>query len=62
LGEVLAQEAPRADMIVGVPDSAIPARLASAVLGPLQRGLTKNRYIGRTFIQPDDRLRKTGVG
>ncbi len=65
LGEALAQEAPAAaDMVVGVPDSATPAAIGFALASgiPYNEGLTKNRYIGRTFIQPDDRLRRTGVG
>ena len=51
-------------MVVGVPDSATPAAIGFARESgiPYNEGLTKNRYIGRTFIQPDDRLRKTGVG
>lgn len=64
LGEQLAREAPvEADLVIGVPDSAIPAAIGYAMaLGiPYSEGLTKNRYIGRTFIQPDDRLRRTGV-
>lgn len=64
LGEALAREAPAdADIVVGVPDSATPAAIGYAIASglPYTEGLTKNRYIGRTFIQPDDRLRKAGV-
>jgi amidophosphoribosyltransferase len=64
MGRVLAQESPaEADIVVGVPDSATPAAIGYAMqLGlPYTEGLTKNRYIGRTFIQPDDDLRKIGV-
>ncbi len=64
LGEQLAREAPvAADIVIGVPDSATPAAIgyASASGIPYTEGLTKNRYIGRTFIQPDDRLRQVGV-
>jgi len=64
LGEALASEAPAdADIVVGVPDSATPAAIGYAIASglPYTEGLTKNRYIGRTFIQPDDRLRKAGV-
>lgn len=64
LGEVLAAEAPvAADVVVGVPDSATPAAIGYAAASgiPYTEGLTKNRYIGRTFIEPDDRLRKSGV-
>ncbi len=64
LGEELAREAPAdADVVVGVPDSATPAAIGYARASgiPYSEGLIKNRYIGRTFIQPDDRLRRTGV-
>ncbi|MEZ4767661.1 MAG: amidophosphoribosyltransferase [Caldilineales bacterium] len=64
LGEALAREAPAdADIVVGVPDSATPAAIGYAIASdlPYTEGLTKNRYIGRTFIQPDDRLRRSGV-
>ncbi len=64
LGEELAREAPvEADIVIGVPDSSTPAAigLANALDIPFTEGLTKNRYIGRTFIQPDDRLRQMGV-
>ncbi|MCB0199084.1 MAG: amidophosphoribosyltransferase [Caldilineae bacterium] len=64
LGRVLAREAPAdADIVVGVPDSATPAAIGYAIESGLTytEGLTKNRYIGRTFIQPDDRLRRAGV-
>ncbi len=64
LGEALAHEAPAvADIVVGVPDSATPAAIGYAIASalPYTEGLIKNRYIGRTFIQPDDRLRRAGV-
>lgn len=64
LGAELAREAPaEADVVVGVPDSATPAAIgyAQAADIPYSEGLTKNRYIGRTFIQPDDQLRKSGI-
>lgn len=64
LGEILAEESPAAaDIVVGVPDSARPAAVGYAnVLGiPYSEGLIKNRYIGRTFIQPDERLRRSGA-
>jgi amidophosphoribosyltransferase len=64
MGRVLAQEAPAdVDLIIGVPDSAIPAAIGFAHHSgiPYGEGLTKNRYIGRTFIQPDDELRKQSV-
>jgi amidophosphoribosyltransferase len=61
LGRELAREAPvRADLVVGVPDSAIPAAIGYAQeLGiPYGEALVRNRYIGRTFIQPDQSLRQ----
>ncbi len=65
LGRELAKEhpAPTADVVMGVPDSAIPAALGySQAAGiPFIEGLVKNRYVGRTFIQPDQRLREIGV-
>ncbi len=64
LGEQLAREHPtEADMVMGVPDSATPHAIGYAAASGISfgEGLIKNRYIGRTFIQPDDRLRKRGV-
>lgn len=64
LGRQLAREAPAAaDIVVGVPDSATPHAIGYSLESglPYTEGLTKNRYIGRTFIQPDDHLRKVGV-
>jgi len=64
MGQRLAQEAPvEADLVIGVPDSATPAAIGFAQASgiPYSEGLTKNRYIGRTFIQPDDHLRRLGV-
>ncbi len=64
MGRVLAQEAPAdADIVVGVPDSATPHAIGYSLESgiPYSEGLTKNRYIGRTFIQPDDQLRKVGI-
>jgi amidophosphoribosyltransferase len=65
LGRILAEEsAPEsADVVIPVPDTSIPAAIAySACSGiPYNEGFVKNRYIGRTFIQPTDSLRKQGV-
>ncbi len=64
LGEVLAAESPAdADLVVGVPDSATPAAIGYAIASgiPYTEGLIKNRYIGRTFIEPSERLRQSGV-
>lgn len=61
LGRQLAIESPvDADVVVGVPDSAIPAAIGYSLESgiPYTEGLTKNRYIGRTFIQPDQQLRR----
>ena len=55
MGELLAEQAPaEADMVMGVPESGIPAAegFAQAVGIPYGQGLVKNRYIGRTFIAP----------
>jgi amidophosphoribosyltransferase len=64
LGRQLARESHvEADIVIGVPDSATPAAIGYAQESglPYTEGLTKNRYIGRTFIQPDDQLRKDSV-
>jgi len=64
MGEELAREAPAAaDVVVPLPDSAVPAAIgyARAAGIPYAEALIKNRYIGRTFIQPDQRLREVGV-
>ncbi|MEM9955643.1 MAG: amidophosphoribosyltransferase [Chloroflexota bacterium] len=64
MGQVLAKESPAdADLVIGVPDSATPAAIGFAAQSgiPFGEGLTKNRYIGRTFIQPEDGLRKQSV-
>lgn len=64
MGQVLAQEEPaEADLVIGVPDSATPAAIGYSFASgiPFGEGLTKNRYIGRTFIQPDELLRKQSV-
>ncbi len=64
LGLELAKENPiEADVVIPVPDSSIPAAIGySSFSGiPYNDGFIKNRYIGRTFIQPTDSLRKQGV-
>ncbi len=64
LGEELACEAPaEADVVIPVPDSSVPAAIGYARASgiPYNDGFIKNRYIGRTFIQPTDTLRKQGV-
>ena len=64
LGRQLAREAPAdADIVVPVPDSGTPHAIGYAQESglPYTEGLIKNRYIGRTFIQPTDRLRRASV-
>jgi amidophosphoribosyltransferase len=64
LGKMLAQEAPvEADVVTGVPDSSISAAIgyAEATGIPYELGMIKNRYVGRTFIQPSQELREQGV-
>ena len=64
LGAQLAREHPAdADMVIGMPDSATAAAVGySQESGlPFVEGLVKNRYVGRTFIQPDQRIREMGV-
>ena len=64
MGAELAKEFPvDADVVIGVPDSATAAAVGySQESGiPFTEGLVKNRYVGRTFILPDQRLRELGV-
>ena len=64
MGRELARQAPvDADLVIGVPDSATAAAIGySHEAGiPYAEGLVKNRYVGRTFIQPDQRMRDQGV-
>lgn len=64
LGRELAREHPAdADVVMGVPDSATAAAIGYAQESgiPFVEGLVKNRYVGRTFIQPDQRIREVGV-
>lgn len=63
-GKMLAQEHPvDADVVIGVPDSSISASIGYAEASgiPYEIGLIKNKYIGRTFIQPSQELRERGV-
>jgi amidophosphoribosyltransferase len=65
MGRELAKEHPaEADIVIGVPDSATPAAIGYALQSgiPFTEGLIKNRYIGRTFIQPHQHLRERGIG
>jgi amidophosphoribosyltransferase len=64
LGRRIAKESPvNADIVFGVPDSGIPAAIgfsqASGI--PYGEGLIKNRYVGRTFIQPTQTMRELGL-
>ena len=64
MGAGLAEEYPvEADLVMGVPDSATAAGIGYSVKSgiPLAEGLIKNRYVGRTFIEPDQRIRDLGV-
>jgi amidophosphoribosyltransferase len=64
MGERLAEEAPvEADLVLPIPDSGTPSAIgfARATGIPFSEGLIKNRYVGRTFIQPDQGLREQGV-
>jgi amidophosphoribosyltransferase len=65
MGAELAREHPAlsADIVIPVPDSGTPAALGFAEASgiPFGEGLIKNRYIQRTFIQPDQRMRDLGV-
>ncbi len=64
MGRQLAREAPvEADLVVGVPDSGLTAALGYASESgiPLQFGLVRNHYVGRTFIEPEQRVRDFGV-
>ncbi len=63
-GKILFQESPAdADIVVGVPDSSLSAAAGYAEASglPYEMGLIKNKYIGRTFIQPSQALREKGV-
>jgi len=64
MGELLAAQAPvEADLVMGVPESGVPAAegFARASGIPYGQGLVKNRYIGRTFIAPDQQARGDAV-
>lgn len=64
MGRQLAREYPvDADIVMGIPDSATAAGLGYARESgiPFTEGLIKSRYIGRTFIQPEQRIREVGI-
>lgn len=63
-GQILARQSPcKADFVISVPDSGTSAALgySEASKIPFQEGLIKSRYVGRTFIQPSQRIRDLGV-
>src|SRR4029077_12624836 len=64
MGEQLAAEAPaEADLVLPIPDSGTPAAIGffRRARSPFSEGRIKNRYVGRTFIQPDQALREQGI-
>lgn len=64
LGKALAKEHPiKGDVVTGVPDSSLSAAIGYAEASglPYEMGLIKNRYVGRTFIEPSQSLREQGV-
>jgi amidophosphoribosyltransferase len=64
LGKRLAIESPvEADIVIAVPDSGIPAAIGFSQSSgiPYAEGLIKNRYVGRTFIQPTQAMRESGI-
>ncbi|HUB43834.1 MAG TPA: amidophosphoribosyltransferase [Acetobacteraceae bacterium] len=64
IGLELAREAPAAaDVIVPVPDSGVPAAMGFAAESgiPFELGIIRNHYVGRTFIEPTDKVRHLGV-
>ena len=64
IGAELAREAAApADIVIPVPDSGVPAAIgyAQAANLPFELGLIRNHYVGRTFIEPSDRIRHLGV-
>ncbi|MEL6160286.1 MAG: amidophosphoribosyltransferase [Cyanobacteria bacterium J06554_11] len=64
IGQRLAKESPAdVDLIMAVPDSGVPAAIGYSEQSgiPYAEGLIKNRYVGRTFIQPTQAMRETGI-
>ncbi len=63
-GVQLSEESPaRVDMVVPIPDSGFPAALGYAAHSrlPIELGMIRNHYVGRTFIEPEQRIRHFGV-
>lgn len=64
LGQQLAKESPAdVDIVIAVPDSGVPAAIGFSQASeiPYAEGLIKNRYVGRTFIQPTQAMRESGI-
>ncbi len=64
MGSELAIEAPaEADVVVPIPDSGVPAAIGYAAQSgiPFELGIIRNHYVGRTFIEPEQRIRALGV-
>ncbi|MBK5250222.1 MAG: amidophosphoribosyltransferase, partial [Actinomycetales bacterium] len=64
MGRTLAREFPvEADLVIPVPESGTPAAIGYATESgiPFAQGLTKNAYVGRTFIQPSQTIRQLGI-
>ncbi len=64
MGRILAKEAPvEADLVLGVPDSGLPSAMGYAIESgiPYSDGIVKNRYVGRTFIEPTNEMRQMGI-
>ncbi|HJZ33882.1 MAG TPA: amidophosphoribosyltransferase [Hyphomicrobiaceae bacterium] len=64
MGAQLAREAPAAaDVIIPIPDSGVPAAIGYAQASgiPFELGIIRNHYVGRTFIEPEQRIRQLGV-
>lgn len=64
MGRVIARESPvEADLVLGVPDSGVPSAMGYAAESgiPYADGIVKNRYVGRTFIQPTQAMRQLGI-
>lgn len=64
MGRILAREAPAdADLVLGAPDSGVPAAIGYAHESGITYadGIVKNRYVGRTFIQPTQEMRQLGI-
>ncbi|MGL4946115.1 MAG: amidophosphoribosyltransferase [Cetobacterium sp.] len=63
-GNILAKESPvEADIVIGVPDSSLSSAMGYSDYSgiPYEMGLVKNRYVGRTFIKPNQQQRERGV-